>query len=187
MFFSWKILKYLYRTEVCPVNSDNLVGHAPSHPASTVHRCHAPMPCTARLACHQNAWVNPTKTYMTHSYMILLLCIQKWFNGQTINTSTKKINFENSKILVLKKLKNSSRLVLKVLQKKPQMLLWNIGFRWPEKGAPFRDSHIKKRNYIRSSFGNTWGSRSSGRNTWAQSYQQKKSKKIPKLDPIFDF
>ena len=23
MFFSWKILKYLYKTEVCPLNTDN--------------------------------------------------------------------------------------------------------------------------------------------------------------------
>ena len=39
-----------------------LIDHTPSHPTSTMHRRHAPMPCTVRLAHHPDAWVNTTST-----------------------------------------------------------------------------------------------------------------------------
>ena len=38
-----------------------IIGHAPSHPTSTVHRPMHHHPCTVRLARQPDAWVNPTR------------------------------------------------------------------------------------------------------------------------------
>ena len=38
-----------------------VLGHTPSHPTSTMQRCHEPMPCTVWLACDKNAPIDPTQ------------------------------------------------------------------------------------------------------------------------------